>query len=104
MMKKITIAMMITNEMERPMISLLLYLFSSLLVSSKVILVMLSISLTTVGLGVTVSVGSMLTTLVSSSTTAGVWVTVGVCVDTIDGVGVGVGVLVCTVKQNNKYW
>ena len=100
MIKKITIAMIITNDTERPMISLLLYLFSSLLVSSKVILVMLSISLSTVGLGV--SVGSMLDTL---SMAIGVWITVGVGVDTIDEVGAGVGdVVVGTNNKRNEYW
>ena len=103
MIKNTIIMMMIANEMVRPMISLLLYLFSSWLVSSEVILVLLSsMSLVTVGLGVIVSIGVLLTLL--SFTVAGVW-GMGVCGDNeVFGiVGDGAVVVACTVKQEKEY-
>ena len=105
MIKNITITVIITTETERPMISLLLYLFSSLVLSSKVELIF-SVSLTIVGLGLTVFTGLLLSGPLSSSTMAGIGVmkgcdnvTVGVGVAVVDGDGLGV--VVCTVKQNN---
>ena len=103
MIKNTTIMMMIANEMERLMISLLLYLFSSWLVSSEVILVLLSISLVTVGPGV-ISIGVLLTISLSSFAMAGVW-DKGVCggdevVDII--VSDGVAVVACTMKQEKE--
>ena len=105
MIKNTTIAMIITNETERPMISLLLYLFSSLLVSAKVELIF-SVTLTTVGLGVIVFIGLTMPGPFSSLTMAGVGV-IEVCVNVAVGVAVvdgnGLGVVVCTVKQSKRY-
>jgi len=115
MIKNITITTIITNEMERPMISLFLYLFSSLLLSPKVALTSSSISLSAVGMGVAVFMGLMLTGggLTPTFTIAGVWI-IGACdievgvtnwlIEACVDVEVGAILFGATIEQNNEYW